>query len=57
MSTYTELDEVARREKIADFISRTDADEATAIEYLRAEDWIVYEAVYSYRADLKACGK
>lgn len=42
---------VTRNEKIKQFMAETGASADDARAYLEAEEWIVYEAVYSYKAD------
>jgi hypothetical protein len=46
--------DVSRSTKIARFMCSTGADRSTAIAYLEAEEWIAYEAEYSYLADIRA---
>lgn len=52
MSTWTSPDEKA--DLIASFMAHTGCDESTAREYLRAEDWLYTEAVWTWVNDRAA---
>lgn len=47
------LNQWREERRIAGFIEATGADRATAIDYLEAEEWIIEEALISYRGDMR----
>jgi hypothetical protein len=49
--------DISRRQKIEQVMHETGASADDAREYLEAEEWIVYEAVYSYKADKGLLGR
>lgn len=47
----TDVWDISRQEKITRFVEDTGASEEEARDYLEAEEWILFEAVYSWKAD------
>jgi len=43
--------DVSRKEKVRQVVDETGCAESTAIGYLEAEEWIVWEAVESLKVD------